>query len=248
MMQRTHTAIEHGLSRIDRRLKRKLALGVAIVAVLAGTTAAVVMAAQPSAHHARSGVLATAAGYLRLSPAQLRKELQSGKSLAEIADATSGKSEAGLIAVLEAADKGKLAAAAANLSSHVTAEVQRVGIPAGARWRPGTRMRGRGNGLSTAARYLGVSTAQLREQLRSGNTLAHVASTTSGKSEAGLIEALITAKKAAIAKRVAAGAITQAQANAILPSITSRVTLRVNRMPHARSAPHAHGAPHTHGA
>jgi hypothetical protein len=49
----------------------------------------------------------------------------------------------------------------------------------------------RGKGLSTAARYLGVSTARLREQLRSGNTLAHIASATSGKSEAGLIEALI---------------------------------------------------------
>jgi hypothetical protein len=191
MMQRTRTTIEHRLNRLDRRLRRKLALGVAIVAVLAGATAAAVMAVQPGRHHARSGALATAAGYLRLSPAQLRSELQSGKSLAEIADATSGKSEAGLIAVLEAADKEKLAAAAANLSSRVTAEVQRVGVPAGARHRPGARMRGRGKGLSTAARYLGVSTARLREQLRSGNTLAHIASATSGKSEAGLIEALI---------------------------------------------------------
>jgi hypothetical protein len=224
-----------------RVLRKKLLIGLAIVAVIAGVTAAAVMAANPSTRHHQRGALATAAGYLSLSPAQLRSELQSGKSLAEIADATGGKSEAGLIAALEAADKEKLAAAAANLSSRVTAEVQRVGIPVGPHRHPGAGMRGRGNGLSTAARYLGVSTARLREELRSGNTLAHLASATGGKSEAGLIEALVTAKKAAVAKRVAAGAITQAQANAILPSITSRVTLRVNRVAHAHSAPHTHG-------
>ena len=75
------------------------------------------MAAQPAAHHRRGGTLATAAGYLGLSPAQLRSELRSGKSLAEIANATRGKSKAGLIGALEAAPKERLAAAAANLPS-----------------------------------------------------------------------------------------------------------------------------------
>src|ERR1700675_4571274 len=116
-----------------RRLKRRLMLGVAVVAVAAGATAAVVMAAQPStkAHHHKgpAGPLVTAAGYLGLSNAQLRSELQSGKSLAVIANSTPGKSQAGLVEALEGADKRKLAAAAARMPQRVLAQVDRVGGP-----------------------------------------------------------------------------------------------------------------------
>jgi hypothetical protein len=116
-----------------RRLKRQLLLGVALGAVLAGGTAAVVTAAQPSAkaHHRKghTSPLLTAARYLGLPTAQLRSDLRSGKSLGEIADATAGKSVAGLIEVLEAAGRQKLAAASSRLPSRVAAEVARVGGP-----------------------------------------------------------------------------------------------------------------------
>jgi len=104
---------------MKRRLRRKLFIGIAAAAVVAGVTAAVVMAAQPGKHHhqrahharragartstgAKRGALAGAAAYLGVSTAQLHSELKGGESLAEIANATSGKSEAGLIAALEA--------------------------------------------------------------------------------------------------------------------------------------------------
>jgi len=202
---------------MNRRLKQKLFAGVAVAAVLAGGTVAAVTAAQPAAHRHSGGRLVTAAGYLGLSPTQLQSELQSGKSLAEIANATSGKSEAGLIGALEAAQKAKLAAAAASLRMRVTAEVDRVGGP------PRT--------LPTAARYLGVSATQLRSDRRSGMTLAQIANATSGKSEAGLIEALVGVRKATLAAKVKAGTITQAQANAALPHLLSRVRAQVNRAP-----------------
>jgi hypothetical protein len=229
-----------------RRLKRKLLLGVAVVAVLAGATAAVVMAAQPSAkahnngHHGRghSGPLVTAAGYLGLTAAQLRGDLQSGKSLGEIANATAGKSEAGLIEALEAADRQKLASASAQLPRRIASEVARVGGPPAGPAR-GARRRGlRARTLPTAAAYLGVSTAQLRSDLQSGMTLAQAAKATSGKSEAGLIEALVAATKTALAKRVAAGQLTQAKANEIAPQLLARVSAEVNRAPrqHARAA------------
>ena len=73
---------------------------------------------------------------------------------------------------------------------------------------------------------------QLRAELRSGRTLAQVASATGGKSEAGLIEALVAAKKAALQASVRAGTITQAQANARLPKLLSSVTARVKRAKH----------------
>jgi len=205
---------------IGRRLKRKLMFSVAVVAVLAGGTAAVVMASQSSAHHNRAGTLATAAGYLGISQAQLRGEISTGKSLAQIAGATGGKSAAGLIATLEAAQKQKLASAEAKLPGRITAEVER------------THRRAVGGQTRAAIDYLGLSRKQLRAELRSGRTLAQVASATGGKSEAGLIEALVAAKKAALQASVRAGTITQAQANARLPKLLSSVTARVKRAKH----------------
>ncbi|HEY4811358.1 MAG TPA: hypothetical protein VIH71_09910 [Solirubrobacteraceae bacterium] len=127
-------------------MKSRLWMSVAVIAVVAGITAAAVMAAQPASHpharhhhrkgqHERKGsLLTTAASYLGSSPAELRSELSSGKSLAEIANATSGKSSQGLIEALEAADKQKLASAAARLPTRITAKVNRPGGGI-ARWR-----------------------------------------------------------------------------------------------------------------
>jgi hypothetical protein len=54
--------------------------------------------------------LDAAATYLGLSESALRAQLQSGKTLGEIADATSGKSKAGLIAALVAAETADIEA------------------------------------------------------------------------------------------------------------------------------------------
>lgn len=202
-----------------RTFKKRLWLGVAVVAVLAGVTAAAVMAAQPAAkhrgaHHHKHGLLAAASSYLDLSPTQLKSKLQSGKSLAEIAGASSGKSAAGLIAALETADKQRLTAATASLSARITAKVDRPG--------------GGSPTVHAAASYLGLRVSQLHSQLRSGKTLAQLASATSGKSTAGLIDAVIAARKAQLSAEVQAGTITQAQEQAKLPKLGSRVSTRVN--------------------
>jgi hypothetical protein len=218
----------------NMRMKRKLWMSVAVVAVVAGITAAAVMAAQPASHprshhhhkgqhHRNGGLLAAAAGYLGSSPAQLRSELGSGKSLAQIADATSGKSSQGLIQALETADRQKLATAAASLQARITAKVDRPGGDGGA-------------AVRAAGGYLGLSAAQLRTEVRSGKTLAEIAKATAGKSEAGLIEALLAVRKARLAKAVQAGAITQAQASARLPKLATRIAARVNRVEHAHRA------------
>ncbi|MBA3844565.1 MAG: hypothetical protein H0X39_18445 [Actinobacteria bacterium] len=57
------------------------------------------------------GDLAAAATYLGVTQSALVTSLQSGKTLAQVADATSGKSSAGLIDALVAAEKTELAAA-----------------------------------------------------------------------------------------------------------------------------------------
>jgi hypothetical protein len=108
--------------------------------------------------------LDAAATYLGTTIAELQAQLQSGKTLAQIADATPGKSAAGLMAVLHDRDPGS-------------------GRPHGGPGGPG--------GLDAAATYLGTTADALRTQLQSGKTLAQIANATSGKSAAGLIDALV---------------------------------------------------------
>jgi hypothetical protein len=62
-------------------------------------------------HHGMG--LATAATYLGTTETALRTSLQSGKSLADVAKATDGKSVDGLVAAIVAAEKKQLAAAVA---------------------------------------------------------------------------------------------------------------------------------------
>ncbi len=83
------------------------------------------------------GGLSAAASYLGLSQSQLFADLQSGKTLGQVADATSGKSASGLIAAMVAAEQTELASAVqsgrltqaladrleANLKTRVTAMV-----------------------------------------------------------------------------------------------------------------------------
>src|SRR5512146_1749447 len=64
--------------------------------------------AGPDGRGGPHGGLDAAAAYLGLSESDLTTQLQSGKTLGEIADATAGKSKAGLIAALVAGEKSHL--------------------------------------------------------------------------------------------------------------------------------------------
>ena len=89
--------------------------------------------------------------------------------------------------------------------------------------------RGRGgDDLAAAATYLGVTQADLLRSLQSGKTLAQVAGATSGKSVAGLIDALVAAEKTELAAAVKAGTITQAQSDQIATTLRDRFTALVN--------------------
>jgi hypothetical protein len=83
--------------------------------------------------------------------------------------------------------------------------------------------------VTTTAHYLGISPAQLRSELQSGKSLAQIADATGGKSAAGLIETIVAARRARLKAWVAAGVLTQAQANTRLANMTRRATAMVNR-------------------
>jgi len=83
------------------------------------------------------------------------------------------------------------------------------------------------HGLDTAATYLGLSEDALHEQLESGKTLAQIAQA-QGKSVDGLIDAIVADEKQELTDAVAAGRLTQTQADEKLANLRDRVTNLVN--------------------
>jgi hypothetical protein len=77
-------------------------------------------------HHGAD--LATVASYLGVTQSQLRTDLQSGTSLAEVAQTTEGKSVDGLIAAIVAAEKDRLAK---ELTAGTLTEAQQTQLLAG---------------------------------------------------------------------------------------------------------------------
>ncbi|MEA2314297.1 MAG: hypothetical protein QOI03_989 [Solirubrobacteraceae bacterium] len=80
---------------------------------------------------ARRPVLSAAASYLGVSLAQLRATLRRGQTLAQIAEATPGRSAAGLIAALESERRAILAERMSKLQKQLTTLVNRRLAPAG---------------------------------------------------------------------------------------------------------------------
>jgi transposase-like protein len=96
--------------------------------------------------------------------------------------------------------------------------------------------------LDAAANYLGVTRAQLRSELEGGKTLAQVAQA-HGKTANGLTDALVAAAKKRLDQAVAAGRLTQSQANEMLNGLRDRIGALVN----SRALPGDHfGRPGDH--
>ncbi len=181
--------------------------------------------------------LSVAATYLGLTESELQTKLRSGKTLAQVANATDGKSADGLVDALVAAaqkniaadvSSGRLAQSQADqilsgLKQHITERVSSTGPPGGPHGRSGPH-----GGLDAAATYLGLSETDLITQLQAGKTLGEIAGVTSGKSKAGLIAALVADGKSHLTQAVKDGHLTQSQADSIAADIEARVTDLVN--------------------
>jgi hypothetical protein len=84
--------------------------------------------------------------------------------------------------------------------------------------------------LAPAAKYLGLTDAQLLQQLSSGKSLAQIAKA-QGKSTSGLEQALTSAIKARLDKAVANQRITAAQEQKLLSRLSGRIGDLINRTP-----------------
>lgn len=216
---------------------KMLAAAAAVALLLAGGAVAAVSATGRSTPHARAARhlragrdLRSASAYLGISAVQLESELRSGGSLAQIAQATPGRTVEGLVSALVAAKRARLAKVSSALPRLVEAEVQRVGGPAANAFAPGTG-RARLGALAdigvAAASYLGISASELRAQLASGKTLAELAHER-GRGEAGLVKALVDARTQALENAVSVGAITSAREAKVLARLQARAERLVN--------------------
>jgi len=203
-----------------------LLTGGVAAAALAPATADAVIAQLPGgvAIFAANGpfgshnILATAATYIGISGADLRTELQTGKTLAEIAVAH-GKTRDGLIAALSAAATAQITTA--------------VDQPGTSFWGPGGHggpgaLRMITNDIAAAAAYIGTTEADLRTKLQAGQTLTQIA-TAAGKTRDGLIAAMVADGNAKIDAALAAGTITAAQAAEKKAALTAHVTAEVDQ-------------------
>jgi polyhydroxyalkanoate synthesis regulator phasin len=94
----------------------------------------------------------------------------------------------------------------------------------------GAKGGGRGigfGGLDTVATTLGITAADVRTALQSGQSIADLA-VSKGKTAQDMIDAVVKEVNTKIAARVTAGDLTQAEADKALTEITTRVTEFVN--------------------
>jgi hypothetical protein len=109
------------------------------------------------------------------------------------------------------------------LDARVDAFVSRTGVPEG----PGGSGFGHDHhgGLfagATVASYLGVTEAQLADQLRAGKSLAEIAAA-QGKTVAGLKDAIVSDAKAHLDQEVSEGRLTAAEAAQRLTELKARL-------------------------
>lgn len=167
-----------------------------------------------------AGLMAAAATYIGITPADLRIQLAAGKSLADIALAN-GKTRDGLIAALMTAQQQAIATL---VDQKGLADPGRPGDG------PGHDGRGvQGDPIAAAATFLGLTAADIHAKQAAGQTLAQIA-TAAGKSRDALIQALVTDAKAKIDAAKAAGTITADQATSLQSALADRITMLVDSL------------------
>jgi len=220
------------------RSKRVIAAAGATLAVAAGAGGALAAGGTgPAPGRGPAGLPGPAAiaSYLGLTPAQLRVELGSGKTLAQIAVAQ-GKTVSGLEDAITTDVQAHLDKAVANgkitsaqeqallteLKAHLD-DIVNHAFPAMAAHRgPRAALAG------LVAKYVGITPAELRTELQSGKSLAQIA-TAHGKTVAGLKTAILDAAKARLDKAVTAGTLTATQEQSLLDRLSAHIDQLVNR-------------------
>ncbi|RIV17513.1 hypothetical protein D2Q93_15255 [Alicyclobacillaceae bacterium I2511] len=198
-------------------------LGMGSIVAFAGTNSTTQHVGGPGGFGGPGGMLTTAAKALNLSTSTLQTDLKSGKTLAQVASAQ-GVSTATLISDLEAAQQSQMAT---QVSNFVNGTHPKQGGPGVGGMRGPGGFGGPGGMLTTAAKELNVSASTLQSDLKSGKTLAQIASA-QGVSTATLISDLEAAQQSNLSSLVSSGKITSTQEQQMLSRMATQVSNFVN--------------------
>ena len=186
-------------------------------AALLAACAALALGATAASAADRPSLVDQVAARLGVTPEQLRaafKATLTARVDAAVAAGTLTPEQAARLKQRIADAKGIGLGARQAFAKHRKALVQRIGA--------------RGRGLGLAAAYLGLTREQLRTELKSGKSLAQIA-TAKGKTTSGLVAAMLAPVKERLAKAVESKRLTQQRADEILKRLTERVTQGVQR-------------------
>ena len=188
--------------------------------------------------------VAAIASILKLTEAELKTQVQSGKTLAQIATAQGVDIKLVVDAIVadmkshiaEEVASGELTQAQADtkladVTAKATERVNNVRPARGEGMRGGPK--GPGRNVAAIASVLKLTEAELKTQVESGKTLAQIA-TAQGVDVKLVVDAIVADMKSHIAEEVASGELTQAQADTKLADVTAKATERVNNVRPAR--------------
>lgn len=158
-----------------------------------------------------------AGSYLHVAPAKIRSLLGGGQTLGEIAAATGHSPKSLLEAIYKrkAEQLKRLHLSAVHEQAELTATRRALSERVNLRHRVSSLR-------AAAARYLGLSAAQLSGRLAAGETIASIAEATHGRSRAGLLEAMVRARGETIEEAARAGRLTPALAKRRIARLRKR--------------------------
>jgi hypothetical protein len=223
---------------LHRSLKRNVVLGLAALAVAAFAGGAYA-ATQNSGPNTRQAFLNDIAKRLHVTPSQLNSAINGATTDQIQAEVKSGQLTQAQANALEQRLKNRGSAPLLPLTPGLGAPRPFLAPGNGNGASPGGPPGGFGHGfgfgfgfggfgLNAAASYLGLSNAQLIQQLQSGKSLAQIASS-KGKTAAGLEQAMTAPIKKALDAAVARKAITAAKEQRILGRLSSTLSQRINQ-------------------
>jgi hypothetical protein len=230
--------------RMSRIAKRKLAVGAAGLAVLAGSGGAYAAAAGQTGSATKPTDRA-AEQKAFLDDVATRLNVTRDKLDAAIKGAADARIDAAVAAGTLTKAQGDEAKKRLESGVPLLGRGLLGGKPGGAHGRPGgpgKRGFGFGAGIAGAADYLGLTEGKLRTQLHAGKSLADVA-TAQNKSVDGLKAALKTALTTRLDEAVKSGKLTDAQKAKILADLDTHLDDLVNGKRPA-GAPGPGGRPH----
>jgi len=182
--------------------------------------------------------VAAIASILKLTEAELKTQVQSGKTLAQIATAQGVDIKLVVDAIVadmkshiaDEVKSGEITQAQADtkladVTAKATERVNNVRPARGEGMHGGPK--GPGRNVAAIASVLKLTEAELKTQVESGKTLAQIA-TAQGVDIKLVVDAIVADMKSHIADEVKSGELTQTQADAKLANVTAKATERVN--------------------